>query len=109
MSTDTVTISTNQYLRLVEAELRLSALEAAGVDNWEGRDHIDWSAVMGDVDTCSVCGRPYVVKADGTLRWHLDPPSGSTYRDRYGRGVCSGAGKPPAPTGGSSTPEEDTR
>lgn len=51
---------------------------------------------------CSVCSRRYIVKADGTLRWHLDPPSGSTYRDRYGRGVCPGAGKPPA----GSTPGE---
>ncbi len=33
---DTVTISTIEYARLNEAACKLEALEAAGVDNWEG-------------------------------------------------------------------------
>lgn len=33
---DTVTISYNEYERLLNAEAFLEALEEAGVDNWEG-------------------------------------------------------------------------
>lgn len=33
---DTVTISVKRYEQLLEAERFLSAIEAAGVDNWEG-------------------------------------------------------------------------
>lgn len=32
----TVTITAEEHERLLEAELWLSALEAAGVDNWDG-------------------------------------------------------------------------
>lgn len=35
---DTVTISKSSYNRLVERDGFLSALEAAGVDNWSGYD-----------------------------------------------------------------------
>ncbi len=31
-----VTITTEEYDRLLEAENKLDALEVAGVDNWEG-------------------------------------------------------------------------
>lgn len=33
------TIPVARYLELVAAEEKLSALESAGVDNWEGYDH----------------------------------------------------------------------
>ncbi|MEM2159330.1 MAG: hypothetical protein QXN55_00035 [Candidatus Nitrosotenuis sp.] len=36
---NTITIATDEYERLQEAEKKLSALEAAGVDNWEGYDY----------------------------------------------------------------------
>lgn len=35
---DTVTVSAERYAELIEAEAFLDALEAAGVDNWEGYD-----------------------------------------------------------------------
>lgn len=34
-----VTIPRAQFERLLEAEMKLEALEAAGVDNWSGFDH----------------------------------------------------------------------
>lgn len=36
---DTVTITAERLEELEGAEQRLSALEAAGVDNWSGYDH----------------------------------------------------------------------
>ena len=33
-----ITLSLNEYLELVEADQKLSALEAYGVDNWEWYD-----------------------------------------------------------------------
>jgi len=36
METKTITITREEYNRLLEAEALLSALEAAGVDNWGG-------------------------------------------------------------------------
>jgi hypothetical protein len=36
---NTVTISTDEYESLKESDRKLSALEAAGVDNWEGYDY----------------------------------------------------------------------
>lgn len=36
---DTVTITAERLEELEAAEKRLSALEAAGVDNWSGYDH----------------------------------------------------------------------
>lgn len=36
---ETITISKKEYDDLIEKEIWLSALEAAGVDNWEGYDH----------------------------------------------------------------------
>lgn len=38
MSAETITILRDEYERLVEREEFLSALEAAGVDNWCGFD-----------------------------------------------------------------------
>lgn len=35
---DTVNVPRNEYEELVERSAWLSALEAAGVDNWEGKD-----------------------------------------------------------------------
>ena len=35
---ETVTISSKEYLRLLERHEWLSCLEAAGVDNWQGMD-----------------------------------------------------------------------
>jgi hypothetical protein len=35
---ETVTISVEEYDRLLECEYKLIALEGAGVDNWEGYD-----------------------------------------------------------------------
>jgi hypothetical protein len=37
-SANTVTISVQEYLRLLEAQAVLDALEGAGVDNWQGYD-----------------------------------------------------------------------
>lgn len=34
-----VTIPANRFRELTDAEAKLNALEAAGVDNWEGYDH----------------------------------------------------------------------
>jgi hypothetical protein len=39
MSEEMITIPMARHAELVEAEHLLSALEAAGVDNWEGYDH----------------------------------------------------------------------
>lgn len=39
MSEDTITISKEEYNRLNENERFLCALQAAGVDNWDGYDH----------------------------------------------------------------------
>ena len=36
---DTITISMEEYERLVDAESTLEALICAGVDNWEGYDY----------------------------------------------------------------------
>lgn len=36
---DEVTIPRSQLERLLEAEMKLEALEAAGVDNWSGFEH----------------------------------------------------------------------
>lgn len=46
----TVTFPTAEYLRLVESDLRLEALRAAGVDNWEGYDHYDRDDVQAGLD-----------------------------------------------------------
>lgn len=35
---ETITIKRSRYLSLLEADRMLRALEAAGVDNWEGYD-----------------------------------------------------------------------
>lgn len=39
MPNDSVTISRSEYEELLEAEEMLFALQAAGVDNWEGYSH----------------------------------------------------------------------
>ena len=36
--TETITITKKEYKDLLDRDERLSALEAAGVDNWEGYD-----------------------------------------------------------------------
>lgn len=38
ISTETITISTDRYKRLLETERILNALYAGGVDNWEWYD-----------------------------------------------------------------------
>jgi hypothetical protein len=35
----TVVVTTDQYVELRDAQLRLRALERAGVDNWDGYEH----------------------------------------------------------------------
>ncbi len=37
---DTVLVSKKRYQELIDAETKLMALEAAGVDNWSGYDEI---------------------------------------------------------------------
>lgn len=39
---ETVTISKTDYDELRIAQAELEALYAAGVDNWEGFDNVDW-------------------------------------------------------------------
>ena len=51
--TKMVTISADQYEQLLEDSARLSALRAAGVDNWEGYDYAmeilrEWEEEVGD-------------------------------------------------------------
>lgn len=51
--TKTVTISADQYEQLLEDSSWLSALRAAGVDNWEGYDYAmellrEWEEEVGD-------------------------------------------------------------
>jgi hypothetical protein len=36
---ETVTLPAERYHELIEAEAALAALEAAGVDNWDGYDY----------------------------------------------------------------------
>jgi hypothetical protein len=45
-----VTVTTAKYLRLLESDLELKALRAAGVDNWEGYSEVDYGAVEDDLD-----------------------------------------------------------
>ena len=59
----TVTIPTMTYLDLVESDFTLTALEHAGVDNWEGYGEVDWeavdekvAAVKAELDAASVAG-----------------------------------------------------
>ena len=40
-----VVISKAQYDELLRDQAILRAMEAAGVDNWEGMEHVDWSDV----------------------------------------------------------------
>lgn len=42
---------------------------------------------------CPVCKVKFVVKADGTMRWHL----GDTYQGRW-RQICKGVGQVPVGT-----------
>lgn len=39
MAADTVTISAQEYAKLQEDQQMLQALQAAGVDNWDGYDY----------------------------------------------------------------------
>lgn len=39
MEENTITISKKEYDQLIERSETLAALEAAGVDNWEGYDY----------------------------------------------------------------------
>lgn len=40
-----VTIPAREYLSLRSAARTLAALDAAGVDNWTGNEHVDWASV----------------------------------------------------------------
>lgn len=46
---DTVTVTTREYLNLVRSDLELDALDAGGVDNWEGYGEVDWEAIEAGV------------------------------------------------------------
>lgn len=48
-----VTITTTEYVRLVAADLTLSRLQRAGVDNWEGYSYIDWDVHDAEVAAAS--------------------------------------------------------
>lgn len=39
---ETITIELTAYRRLVADSMELGALNAAGVDNWQGRDEVEW-------------------------------------------------------------------
>lgn len=39
---ETITLRKSFYRILVRDSFELQALEAAGVDNWSGRDEVDW-------------------------------------------------------------------
>ena len=45
-----VTITVTQLAKFVRAYLELGALEAAGVDNWDGYGEVDWDQLDKDVD-----------------------------------------------------------
>jgi hypothetical protein len=47
---ETVTIATDEYLRLVEDSANLDGLRAAGVDNWDGYSEVDWDAIESTVE-----------------------------------------------------------
>jgi hypothetical protein len=47
--TEPVTISTAEYLRLLESDFTLKALQGAGVDNWDGYGEADWDWVEQSV------------------------------------------------------------
>ena len=44
-------LSIARYEQLIRAEQELLALEDAGVDNWPGRDNIDWDEVEKNIET----------------------------------------------------------
>jgi hypothetical protein len=46
---DTVTLKVSDYLELVHSDAAMSALQAAGVDNWAGYDEVDWEGVDAHV------------------------------------------------------------
>ncbi len=39
---ETIIINLTAYRRLVADSMELDALNAAGVDNWQGRDEVEW-------------------------------------------------------------------
>jgi hypothetical protein len=39
MSAETITITVAEYEELLDAQLKLTHLEGAGVDNWDGYDY----------------------------------------------------------------------
>ena len=39
------TITVNEYKTLLRDRAELAALHAAGVDDWEGYDKIDWESI----------------------------------------------------------------
>ncbi len=39
MEKETITITLEEYQKLVADGMKLDALEAAGVDNWDGHEH----------------------------------------------------------------------
>lgn len=42
---ENVLIKTSEYLQLVKSDLTLNELYASGVDNWEGYEEVDRSAI----------------------------------------------------------------
>jgi len=42
MDEETIVISHDRYLELMEAEAQLCHLESLGVDNWEGYSYYKW-------------------------------------------------------------------
>lgn len=47
---DTITLSIEEYKRLLRDRAELYSLDAAGVDNWAGRDEVDWDSIDGLVE-----------------------------------------------------------
>lgn len=46
-----VEIRLDRLAELLKAEFRLFAYESAGVDNWDGRDHMNFAAIRKYEDT----------------------------------------------------------
>ena len=58
---ETVTLTTTEYLRLLRGTLTLEALEAAGVDNWDGYGEAEFGHVddaIAGAEAALTVGRP---------------------------------------------------
>jgi lactate dehydrogenase-like 2-hydroxyacid dehydrogenase len=50
---ETVTIPIKEHESLLRSERELIALESAGVDNWSGREYVNWNYVeTGEGEPC---------------------------------------------------------